>query len=115
MNTQEHPRQEPDNLRAKAVVLCAVGIIAMLLLVAAVSHLITATSGANQPSPAHPSATRSSYLTSDPTEEIARYRQEKRAQLESYGWVDGQRFAHIPIERAMQKLAAEHASAGQAQ
>ena len=99
-STGEHPKQEPSDLRPRVILLCAAGVITMVLLVALLAYGMTgALDPAKPPKP-------STYLTSDPTIDSARYRQEKRSQLETYGWVDGQRFAHIPIEQAMHKLAA---------
>lgn len=44
-------------------------------------------------------------LASAPQEDLARYRREKQAQLESTGWVDRQAgVAHIPIADAMDLL-----------
>jgi len=75
----------------------------MVLVAALLAHLVTPSSKAAAP-------TRTSrYLTSNPDDEIAKYQQEKRSQLETGSWVDEQHFARIPIEQAMRALAAENA------
>src|SRR5690349_8434047 len=104
-STGEHPAQEPGDLRPGAILLCAAGVVLMVLLAALLAHFLTRGSGA----PGHPPA--STYLSSDPVAEISRFEQDKRSKLETYGWVDEPRFAHIPIEQAMQKLTAEKPSA----
>jgi len=105
-----HPEQEPDDLRPRAILLGAAGIIAMVVLVALMAYGLTRLSGPTDAIRSDPEPARSIKLRSDPGEEIADYRQQKRTQLETYGWVDQPRgFAHIPIERAMQMLASQHA------
>jgi len=105
-STGEHPKQEPSDLHPGAIVLCAAGVILMVLMAALLAHLLTRAPTAAQPAPAN------TYLTSDPAEDISRFEREKRSKLETYGWVEEQRFAHIPIEQAMRKLATGKASAG---
>lgn len=98
--TGEHPRQQPDNLRPRAILLCAAAVIVMVLLTALTAHLLTRSSSATTPIRA------SRYLTSDPADEIAKYQQQKRSQLEGRGATDDPQFVHIPIEQAMRELAA---------
>jgi hypothetical protein len=51
-------------------------------------------------------------LAGAPQDELAKYRDEKRAQLDSTGWVDRQAgIAHIPIADAMDLLA-QHSAQG---
>jgi hypothetical protein len=104
-----HPEQEPSDLRPRAVLLGAAGIIAMVVLVALTAYGLSRLSGPTDAIRANPEPARSISLRSDPETEIADYRRQKRTQLESYGWVDRPGgFAHIPIERAMQMLASQH-------
>ena len=98
-STSEHPRQEPDGLRPRAIVLCAAAVVGIVLVAALSAHLLTRGTGTTTPTPA------SRYLTSEPVEEIAKYQQEKHSQLEAPAWVDSQHFAHIPIEQAMREAA----------
>ncbi|MBS0421387.1 MAG: hypothetical protein JSR66_27010 [Proteobacteria bacterium] len=98
--TGEHPQQEPDDLRPRAILLCAAAVVGMVLAAALLAHLLT--HGPNAAPPTRPA----SYLTSNPDADITKYQQEKRSQLEAPGWVDQDHFAHIPIEQAMRELAA---------
>ncbi|HZQ61243.1 MAG TPA: hypothetical protein VFC24_07840 [Casimicrobiaceae bacterium] len=52
-------------------------------------------------------------LQPQPAQDIAAFRAEKRAKIETYGWVDRERgIARIPIERAMSLLAASAEAQG---
>lgn len=98
-STGEHPRQEPDGLRPRAILLCAAAVVGIVLVAALSAYLLTRGTGTS-------TRTRASrYLTSDPVDEIAKYQQEKRSQLEAPPGMDAQHFAHIPIEQAMREAA----------
>jgi hypothetical protein len=107
MNTQvssgEHPKQEPSDLRPRAVLLVAASVIVMVLVVAFVAHLLSRAPDATRAGPG--STGRGPRLTSNPEEDITAFERRKRLQLETYGWADREHaFARIPIEQAMQKL-----------
>jgi hypothetical protein len=116
MNAQpssgEHPKQEPSDLRPRAILLGVAGVITMVVLVALLAHLLTRVSGGTGTvAPARGPIARATRLSSDPEADITVYQRSKRSQLESYGWVDRERrFARIPIERAMQHLASQDSS-----
>lgn len=101
----EHPEQQASDLQPAAIVICAVSVVAMVLLVGLLAHLLMTPSTERARSAGEPTVARAQYLTSDPTDQITLYEQQKRARLESRGWVDCNRYAHIPIEEAMQRLA----------
>jgi hypothetical protein len=116
MNAQtssaEHPKQEPSDLRPRAILLGAAGVITMVLLVALVAYLLTRASGATGGvALTRAPIARATALSSNPEDDITAFQRGKRAQLETYGWADPERrFAHIPIEQAMQKLASQDSS-----
>jgi hypothetical protein len=101
-----HPQQEHRDLNVRGVALGALGVIATVLLVAAVAYFLTGVSGPARPGPTATSIERPQRLPSDPFEQRAAFEREKRARLNSYGWIDRERgFVHVPIERAMQMQA----------
>ncbi len=109
VSSGQHPEQEPSDLRPRAVLLGAAGVITMVLLVALIAHLLSGTPGATGTAPGGPG--RGPRLTSNPEEDITAFERRKRLQLETYGWADrGHAFARIPIEQAMQKLVAQQSS-----
>jgi hypothetical protein len=104
---QDSPKQEPGDLHPRAVLLAIAAIVVMVLIVALVAALLSRSLGSaralppNTPPPPAPS------LSSSPEPDITTFEREKRARLESYGWVDRDHgVAHVPIERAMEMLAA---------
>lgn len=107
----EHPKQEPSDLRPRAVLVAAGSVIVLVLLVALLAHLMTRVSGAAAAAPAHAPLARTPRLSSNPQDDITSFERAKRSQLQTYGWADRQHaYAHIPIERAMQKLATQESS-----
>jgi hypothetical protein len=107
------PRQESSDLNMRAVVLGALGVIATVLLVAGAARLLTGASGLARAGPTETSIARPTELESDPFDPRFAFDEEKRAQLDSYGWVDRERgVARVPIERAMQIKAADDAAKG---
>jgi hypothetical protein len=102
------PRQESSDLNVRAVVLGAVAVIVTVLLVALVARFLTSASGPARPGATETSVERPRRLPSDPFNPSVAFNADKRAQLESYGWIDrGRGFAHVPIERAMQMRATD--------
>lgn len=105
---KERPEQERRDIHVRAIVVTMAAIAVTVMLVAWIASSF--------PQPRKPSIARESrtissathYLTSDPTKDIREYQSHKAKQLSSYGWNDADhRSAHVPIERAMQMLAAQ--------
>ena len=108
---QERPQQEPSDLQPRIVLLIIAAIIAMLLLTALLAALVLQLGGPTRNSPQNLQTARDTRLASEPVKDLAAFERAKEARLHGYGWVDPQhRLAHIPIERAMQKLAAGSAA-----
>lgn len=99
----ERPRQEQRDLNVRGVVLAALGVLAMVLLVAVIGHFLTGVSGPARAGPTATTIERPKWLSSDPDAQRAAFEREKGARLNSYGWIDREKgVAHVPIERAMQ-------------
>ncbi|MGD2074962.1 MAG: hypothetical protein PVI91_12365 [Gammaproteobacteria bacterium] len=95
---------ETADIRAGAVLTAA---LAVLVTLGAVLALLLPwrQEPAAGPPPAQPGAA----LLTDPVANLARFRAGKAGQLQSYGWVDAQAgVAHIPVERAIELLIAQH-------
>ncbi|HKU16071.1 MAG TPA: hypothetical protein VJQ52_16870 [Steroidobacteraceae bacterium] len=106
-----HPRSGRSDLNMRAIVLGALGVIATVLLVAAIGRFLTGVAGPARAGATQTSIERPRRLPSDPLDQRAAFEREKRARLDSYGWVDRERgIAHMPIERAMQLQAADDAA-----
>jgi len=104
--SRERPKQESSGLHTRAILLCAAGVVTIVLLVALVARVLTGLSGATDSVSRSPERAEPTRLSSRPEDEIAAFQREKRSQLESYGWIDRPSgLAHVPIERAMDMLA----------
>jgi hypothetical protein len=104
----ERPEQGRRDIHVRAIALTMAAIAITVVLVAWIASSF--------PQPRKPSVTNEAktlssatrYLTSDPQNDIRQYRDLKARQLSSYGWNgEDHRSAHVPIERAMQMLAAQ--------
>lgn len=107
----EHPAQERRDIHVPPILLILASIIVTIGLAAWIASSF--------PKPTKPSVVRPAsdlhaathYLTVEPEVDIAKYQQEKQQELSSYGWIDATHTsAHVPIDRAMQMLAAQSAS-----
>jgi hypothetical protein len=104
---------EPDAINYRTIVIGA-GVLAIVVIAIAVGlHLIL--TRAVIPNHAELAA-RSAQVPPKPRQQahpqvdLAKFRAEKKALLSSYAWSDAQHdFARIPIQRAMQIYAAQHA------
>jgi hypothetical protein len=101
---------EPDDFVARRIIYLGGGLLVSVTLISAILLAVLHT-----PRSAQRNATvmgtddvPSPHLQMHPTNEYARYIDEKRALLNSSGWVDRERgIAHIPIEQAMDDIARE--------
>ena len=95
----------------RAVLWGAAAVVAMVLLVAFVAFELSRVEGPSNRMTSDVQEVRSPRLRSNPVDEIRAFEHEKRARLNSYGWVDREQgVAHVPIERAMQMLSSPHSS-----
>jgi hypothetical protein len=109
--SRDRPRQEPSDLQPRVVLLGVAAIVGTVLLTALIANLLTRAESPVTTVPQNVQLARATRLSSDPADEIAAFNRDKRSRLESYGWVDRQQgVAHVPIERAMQMLAEQHAA-----
>ena len=104
---------EPDAINYRTILIGA-GVLAIVVIAIAVGlHLIL--TRAVIPNHAEIAARSAQVppkprLQAHPQVDLAKFRAEKRALLSSYAWTDAQHdFARIPIQRAMQIYAAQHA------
>ena len=98
----ERPQQEQRDVSVRWVALVALGILATVLIVAAIGRFLTGVSGPARAGPTATSIARPKWLSSDPDEQRADFEREKESRLNSYGWVDRENgIAHVPIEQAM--------------
>ncbi len=99
----ERPRQERSDVDGRAILVGGLAVLVTVLLVALIARLLTGATGPARAGPTDTSHDRPALLRSDPAAERSSYQHQKRARLESYGWVDREHgIAHIPVERAMQ-------------
>jgi len=98
---------EHSDLKGRAVVIGALGILVMVVLVALLAGFLTGASGPARRGPTDTTIAAPRRLSSDPLAERSSYEEKKRTRLESYGWVDREQgIVHVPIERAMELQAA---------
>jgi hypothetical protein len=104
---------EPDGIDYRTIVIGA-GVLAIVVIAIAVGlHLIL--TRAVIPNHAEVAARADRIppkprLQAHPQTDLARFRAEKQALLSGYAWADPQHdYARVPIERAMQIYAAQHA------
>jgi hypothetical protein len=102
------PEHEPAEFAARRIALVGAGMGITLVILSAIILAVIhqprspqrnafVAGGGDVPSPR---------LQAQPIEDYAHYFAEKRAQLESAGWIDREhRIAHIPIEQAMDQIA----------
>ena len=93
---------------ALAILACVAGVFLLL-------HLWQVPGGADRSQGAHLARAGGPNLQAAPQPDLAHYREEKRRQLESSGWVDrAHGIVHIPIEDAMALLASRSTAAASA-
>jgi hypothetical protein len=105
---KQAPEHEPAEFAAGRVAFIGGGLLVSLVVMSAIILAVV-----HQPRSAQRNAfvagggdVTAPRLQATPINDYARYLAEKRAQLESSGWVDrGHRIAHIPIEQAMDDMA----------
>ena len=102
------PEHEPAEFAARRIALLGGGLLLSVVILAAAIQAVVrgphsaernavVAGGGEVPSPR---------LQTQPIEDYAHYFAEKRAQLDSVGWIDRERgIAHIPIEQAMDDVA----------
>jgi hypothetical protein len=104
--SDEGPKHERSDIDVRAVAIALVAVIGIVVLVTFLVKGLLATSGPSRAGPTETPPAAPIRLSSDPAGEIAAYQEEKRRQLDGYGWVDRDRgIAHVPIARAMQMMA----------
>ena len=108
---KEQPAQERRDIHVAPILF----VMALLVLTIGAAAWIASTF----PKPHAPSVSQARdlksvthFLTADPQVDIEQYQREKQQGLTSYGWTDASHTtAHIPIDRAMQMLAAQPSTA----
>ena len=106
---------EPDAISFRIVLICAAVLALVIIAIAVGMHFVLS----QAVMPNHPAVvTRPApippppRLQADPQLDLANFRARKEAVLSSYGWTDPSHdYAHIPIQRAMQIYAEQHAHA----
>lgn len=99
---------EPDAFMARRIVYLGGGLLASVALMSAIllAVLHTPRSAQRNATAAGADGAPAPRLQMHPSGDYARYIDEKRARLDSTGWVDRERgIAHIPIEQAMNDIA----------
>ncbi len=102
------PDHEPAEFAARRILLIGAGLLVSVVVLSAIVLAVI-----RQPHSAQRNAfvagggdVPSPRLQTKPGDDYAHYLAEKRAQLESSGWIDAEhRVAHIPIEQAMDDIA----------
>ncbi|MFL6601707.1 MAG: hypothetical protein ACJ8R9_10270 [Steroidobacteraceae bacterium] len=103
--SRKHAKQEPGELRVRAVLWVVAGVIVMLLLVALIAGGLARLETPSTRVPSAAARRDATRLSSNPGDDIDAFEREKRLQLNSYGWVDRPHgIARVPIDRAMQRL-----------
>jgi hypothetical protein len=106
--SRKHPKQEPGEVRVRAVLWVVAAVIVMLLLVALISGGLARLESPSARAPSDTARRGTPRLSSNPGDDIDAFERAKRVQLNSYGWVDRPHgIAHVPIDRAMQRLATQ--------
>jgi hypothetical protein len=101
---------EPDDFMARRIVTLGGGLLVSVTLISAIllAVLHTPRSAQRNATAAETDGVPAPRLQMHPNGDYARYIDEKRARLNSTGWVDRERgIAHIPIEQAMNDVANE--------
>jgi hypothetical protein len=105
---------EPPGFDVRAIGIAAFALVAIVSIASAVLYFSVPgprSAQRNAESALH-RAVSPPRLQADPAAELLRYRREQAALLQGYGWVDREHaIARMPIERAMQRVAAESAAA----
>jgi hypothetical protein len=100
------PKHERTDIEVRAVAIALASVMCVVVIAAFLVKGMLAASGSSRAGPTETPPPAPIRLNSDPAAEIAAYQDEKRRQLDSYGWVDRDRgIAHVPIARAMQMMA----------
>jgi hypothetical protein len=112
---RERIGHEPPGFDVRGVAVAALALAAIVGIGSAVLYLIVPgprSAQRNAEAALHGAGSPPPRLLADPAAELLRYRREQAALLHGYGWVDREHaIARMPIDRAMQRVAAESAAA----
>lgn len=104
------PEHEPAEFAARRIALIGAGMAVTLVILSSIILIATQRRSAEREAiVAGGGEVPTPRLQAAPLDDYAHYLAEKRARLESTGWIDrDHRIAHIPIEHAMDDIAREH-------
>ena len=98
-------RHQPSDLHTQAIVVAALAVLLLIVLATALVRLVATLAGTPTAALTRRIQETPALSRPDARSQLLEYQRQQAARLDSYGWDDdGHRFAHIPLERAMQLL-----------
>ena len=98
-------RHDTSGLDVQAITVAALAVLLLIVMASALVRLLATLHGTSTVAVTHARVETPPLAATNPRQQLHDYQRAQAARLDSYGWDDpGQRFAHIPIERAMQLL-----------